>query len=134
MAKSLRSKFKRKMRAIARVKKAPKEAARLDEAVKRRDQFDSTPQSIADKTTSVQAQEAKANQGIETVDGNGPACVESDDQPADDEDGRRKVPQLDESEARRFTLCYFRQRKKCSQKKKKSKTQQGKKKKGIKVF
>ena len=45
MAKSLRSKFKRKMRAIARVKKAPKEAARLNEAVKRRDQFDSTPQS-----------------------------------------------------------------------------------------
>lgn len=45
MAKSLRSKFKRKMRAIARVKKAPKEAARLNEAVKRRDQFDATPQS-----------------------------------------------------------------------------------------
>ncbi|CAI4227428.1 unnamed protein product [Auanema sp. JU1783] len=33
MAKSLRSKFKRKIRAIARVKKAPKEAERLNKVI-----------------------------------------------------------------------------------------------------
>ncbi|VDL82957.1 unnamed protein product [Nippostrongylus brasiliensis] len=40
MAKSLRSKFKRKMRSIARVKKAPKELARLEEAVARREVYE----------------------------------------------------------------------------------------------
>ncbi|VDO18821.1 unnamed protein product [Heligmosomoides polygyrus] len=40
MAKSLRSKFKRKMRSIARVKKAPKEHALLEAAVARREAYE----------------------------------------------------------------------------------------------
>ncbi|PAV56805.1 hypothetical protein WR25_09626 [Diploscapter pachys] len=123
MAKSLRSKFKRKMRAIARVKKAPKEAARLNEAVKRRDQFDSTPQSVADKTTSVQAQEAKANQGIETMETDQPASKAT-----------INLRTMKTADGKFPSWMNQRQRKKYSQKKKKSKTQQGKKKKGIKVF
>ncbi|KAK6035152.1 hypothetical protein COOONC_27339 [Cooperia oncophora] len=40
MAKSLRSKFKRKMRSIARAKKAPKEHALLEAAVARREAYE----------------------------------------------------------------------------------------------
>ncbi|VDM64854.1 unnamed protein product [Angiostrongylus costaricensis] len=40
MAKSLRSKFKRKIRALARAKKAHKEAVWLQEAVSRRDVYE----------------------------------------------------------------------------------------------
>ncbi|PIO56167.1 hypothetical protein TELCIR_22430, partial [Teladorsagia circumcincta] len=40
MAKSMRSKFKRKMRSIARVKKAPKEHALLEAAVARREVYE----------------------------------------------------------------------------------------------
>uniref|UniRef100_A0A8R1DRT1 Protein LLP homolog n=2 Tax=Caenorhabditis japonica TaxID=281687 RepID=A0A8R1DRT1_CAEJA len=40
MAKSLRSKFKRKVRAIARTKKEPKTAALLQKAVEKRDQYE----------------------------------------------------------------------------------------------
>lgn len=40
MAKGLRSKSKRRTRAIARIKKAPKEHKRLEEAVARREAFD----------------------------------------------------------------------------------------------
>ncbi|XGW32050.1 hypothetical protein V3C99_010321 [Haemonchus contortus] len=40
MAKSLRSKFKRKMRSIARAKKAPKERILLDAAVARREAYE----------------------------------------------------------------------------------------------
>ncbi|CAI5449882.1 unnamed protein product [Caenorhabditis angaria] len=40
MAKSLRSKFKRKVRAIARTKKEPKAAALLQKAVEKREEYE----------------------------------------------------------------------------------------------
>lgn len=40
MAKSLRSKFKRKVRAIARTKKEPKTAAFLQKAMEKRDEYE----------------------------------------------------------------------------------------------
>ncbi|CAI2351201.1 unnamed protein product [Caenorhabditis sp. 36 PRJEB53466] len=57
MAKSLRSKFKRKVRAIARTKKEPKTAALLQKAIEKRDEYEK-----------VEAEKAKETETAETQD------------------------------------------------------------------
>ncbi|KAF1758354.1 hypothetical protein GCK72_014812 [Caenorhabditis remanei] len=56
MAKSLRSKFKRKVRAIARTKKQPKTDAFLQKAVEKRDQYEKVEaeKALADRTTTTE--------------------------------------------------------------------------------
>ncbi|VDO80228.1 unnamed protein product [Haemonchus placei] len=67
MAKSLRSKFKRKMRSIARAKKAPKERILLDAAVARREAYELEQAAKEDEA----AKNAPGTDKLETMDDTG---------------------------------------------------------------
>ncbi|KAK5979149.1 hypothetical protein GCK32_009368, partial [Trichostrongylus colubriformis] len=71
MAKSLRSKFKRKMRSIARAKKAPKEHALLEAAVARRAAYELE---YAAKEAEA-AKNAPGTDKLDTMDDSSPASV-----------------------------------------------------------
>uniref|UniRef100_A0A0K0D1M7 rRNA-processing protein efg1 n=1 Tax=Angiostrongylus cantonensis TaxID=6313 RepID=A0A0K0D1M7_ANGCA len=71
MAKSLRSKFKRKIRALARAKKAHKEAAWLQEAVSRRDVYEQEQNARETQAAGVKT----GNDELEAMDSSSPDPV-----------------------------------------------------------
>ncbi|CAJ0601000.1 unnamed protein product [Cylicocyclus nassatus] len=73
MAKSLRSKFKRKMRTIARVKKAPKEQKLLEAAVARREEYE---RAQAEKEAEA-VKNAPGTEKLETMDDTGPESTKT---------------------------------------------------------
>ncbi|XP_031169334.1 protein LLP homolog [Sander lucioperca] len=124
MAKSLRSKWKRKMRAEKRKKNAPKELARLKQALSLDKKGEATMTDIQEIATVVPADKIKKQTDADMVE------VEGEDGKMELDSKRNKKTQLDEN-GQYPGWMNQRQAKKLKGKRVAKKTGQGKKKKGI---
>ncbi|XP_068611431.1 protein LLP homolog [Brachionichthys hirsutus] len=127
MAKSLRSKWKRKMRAEKRIKNAPKELARLKQALGRAKMGDAVMDVVQEIATVVKADEIKKEKDVDMEAG------ESGDVPDGkmDMDLKRNKKSLLDDNGQYPVWMNQRQAKKLKTKRMAKKTGQGKKKKGI---
>ncbi|XP_059182039.1 protein LLP homolog [Centropristis striata] len=126
MAKSLRSKWKRKMRAEKRKKNAPKELARLKQALSLDKKGEAAMSDMQEIATVVPADKIKKQTDVEM----GETGETGDDGRMDMDSKRSKKTQLDEN-GQYPAWMNQRQAKKLKGKRMKQKTGQGKKKKGI---
>ncbi|XP_040886335.1 protein LLP homolog [Toxotes jaculatrix] len=124
MAKSLRSKWKRKMRAEKRKKNAPKELARLKQALNLDKKGEAVMTDVQDIATVVPADKIKKQADVEMTE------TEGDDGKMDMDGKRNKKTQLDENGQYPVWMSQ-RQAKKLKGKRMAKKNGQGKKKKGI---
>lgn len=124
MAKSLRSKWKRKMRAEKRKKNAPKELARLKQALSLDKKGEAVMADVQEIATVVTADKIKKQTDVEMVEGDG------DYGKMDMDSKRSKKTQLDEN-GQYPAWMNQRQAKKLKGKRMAKKSGQGKKKKGI---
>ncbi|KAK5876559.1 hypothetical protein CesoFtcFv8_025899 [Champsocephalus esox] len=98
MAKSLRSKWKRKMRAEKRKKNAPKELARLKQALSMDKKGDAVMADIQDIVTVVPADKIKKQTDVGEMEG--------EDGKMDMDSKRNKITQLNENGQRRRGLAW----------------------------
>ncbi|XP_044042228.1 protein LLP homolog [Siniperca chuatsi] len=124
MAKSLRSKWKRKMRAEKRKKNAPKELARLKQALSLDKKGEAVMTEVQEIATVVPADKIKKQTDVDMGE------VEGDDGKMDMDSKRSKKTQLDENGQYPAWMSQ-RQAKKLKSKRMAKKSGQGKKKKGI---
>ncbi|KAM9334880.1 protein LLP homolog [Symphorus nematophorus] len=126
MAKSLRSKWRRKMRAEKRKKNAPKELARLKQALSLDKKGEAVMTDVQEIATVVPADKIKKQTDVEMEEG-----VEGDDGKMDMDSKRNKKTMLDENGQYPAWMSQ-RQAKKLKDKRMAKKSGQGrKKKKGI---
>ncbi|KAF3705211.1 Protein LLP -like protein LAPS18-like [Channa argus] len=124
MAKSLRSKWRRKMRAEKRKKNAPKELARLKQALSLDKKGEAVMTDMQEIATVVPGDKIKKQMDVDM------AAVEVDDGKMEMENKRNKKTQLDEHGQYPVWMGQ-RQAKKLKGKRMAKKSGQGKKKKGI---
>ncbi|XP_003972757.1 protein LLP homolog [Takifugu rubripes] len=122
MAKSLRSKWRRKMRAEKRKKNAPKELARLKQALSLDKKVDDVMAEVQEIATVVPAEKIKKQTDVEMAEG--------DEGKMDMDSKRNKKTMLDEN-GQYPVWMNQRQAKKLKGKRTTKKVGQGKKKKGI---
>ncbi|XP_068163433.1 protein LLP homolog [Antennarius striatus] len=127
MAKSLRSKWKRKMRAEKRKKNAPKELARLKQALSRDKKADTVMGDMEEIVTVVTADKIKKQTEVDMVE------VESEDvtEGKMDMDSKRNKKSMLDDNGQYPVWMNQRQAKKLKSKRMAKKTGQAKKKKGI---
>ncbi|XP_074554927.1 protein LLP homolog [Halichoeres trimaculatus] len=124
MAKSLRSKWKRKMRAEKRKKNAPKELARLKKALSLDKQGEAVMADVEEIATVVQAAQIKKKTDVEMAEAEG-------DEGRMDTDSKRSKKTLLNENGQYPVWMNQRQAKKLKGKRMAKKSGQGKKKKGI---
>ncbi|TWW64813.1 protein LLP homolog isoform X1 [Takifugu flavidus] len=124
MAKSLRSKWRRKMRAEKRKKNAPKELARLKQALSLDKKVDDVMAEVQEIATVVPAEKIKKQTDVEMAE------AEGDEGKMDMDSKRNKKTMLDEN-GQYPVWMNQRQAKKLKGKRTTKKVGQGKKKKGI---